>query len=184
MDNNSAVKKQVDLLKEYYKIDIYPDFVNCLCGECDLENYMFSLRNGLYYEQIMLSNLGIVNPMHRASLLGFPSDNGIQWFLVDPTYGQFFRNENFANYMFSNHKKFCDELLNNGYIEYNLENIYTYIHGFMFSNAFSSEIDTKLVYNKLYEILLNMKELNDYEYSRKPEIKKKRKCLFNRKRNR
>jgi hypothetical protein len=185
MDNNSAIKKQVSLLRKYYNISTYPDSVGCFCHECDLENYIFSLRNNLYYEQILLSKLGIDNPFHRASILGFSADYGIQWFLVDPTYGQFFQNEKFANYMFSNYKEFSLELLNNGFVECTLENIYSYMHGFMFSKAFSDNIDTKIVYNNLYNILLNMKEINDYEVKRELELKemqtKKRKGLFNKK---
>lgn len=185
MDNNSAIKKQVSLLKKHYNISTFPDSVECLCHECDLENYLFSLRNNLYYEQILLSKLGIDSPYHRASLVGFRADDGVQWFLVDPTYGQFFRNEKFANYMFSNYKDFSLELLDNGYVECTTENIYSYIHGFMFSKAFSDNIDTKIVYNNLYNILINMKEINDYEAKRALECKeaqsKKCRVLFKKK---
>lgn len=185
MNNNSAINTQVSLLRKYYNISTYPDCVECFSHECDLENYMFSLRNNLYYEQILLSKLGIDNPFHRASLIGFNAEYGVQWFLVDPTYGQFFKNEKFANYMFSNYKDFTLELLNNGYVECTVENIYSYIHGFMFSKAFSDKIDTKIVYNNLYNILLNMEEINDYEVKmqleRKEAQSKKRRGLFKRK---
>ena len=38
---------------------------------------------------------GINNPFHRASLIGFNSEEGPKWFLVDPTYGQFFKKKKF-----------------------------------------------------------------------------------------
>lgn len=177
MTNDEAIKRQVELLRKHYNIYIYPDDVQCFCHECDLENYLFSLRNNLHYEQILFSSLGISEPYHRASLIGFKHDFGLQWFLVDPTYGQFFKNKKFCDYMFSNYKDFSLELLNNGYIECTIENIYSYIHGFMFSNAFSDDINTDLIYSNLYNILLVMKEKSDFDTTVNLEDNKPKKRL-------
>ena len=38
-------------------------------------------------------------PFHRSSLIGFNTTNGAKWFIVDPTYGQFYSNTAFYNYM-------------------------------------------------------------------------------------
>ena len=42
-------------------------------------------------------------------------------------------------------KLFSLELLNNGYVECTIENIYSYLHGFMYSEAFNLNVDKDLV---------------------------------------
>ena len=106
MTNEEAIKKQVALLRKGYSIGIYPDYVPLMCNECALENDKFAYRNNLGFEEISLTRLGITEPFHRASLIGFNTPNGPEWFIVDPTYGQFFENKKFRNYMFDNYKDF------------------------------------------------------------------------------
>lgn len=153
MLHEKAIKKQVLLLRQFYNINLYPNFVDRKCIECDRENLKLAILNHLGYEQISLSNLGIPNPYHRASLIGFNTSGGPKWFIVDPTYGQFFENKLFKNYMFKNYKEFSFKLLNQGYIECTLSNIKSYIDGFIYSNAFTNNIDENLVYQKIEELL-------------------------------
>lgn len=180
MSNEEAIKTQVNLLRGFYKIMVYPNRVECKCSECDLENYLFTLRNNLGYEPLFLTKLGI-DMYHRASLIGFNSESGVQWFLVDPTYGQFFRNKKFSNYMFSNYKKFSLELLNNGYVECTIENIYSYLHGFMYSEAFNLNVDKDLVYNNIYNLLVKMHVLKNPNVSTGEKKEKIISKIFNRK---
>ena len=155
MTNEEAIKKQVALLRKGYSIGIYPDYVPLMCNECALENDKFAYRNNLGFEEISLTRLGIPEPFHRASLIGFNTSNGPEWFIVDPTYGQFFENKKFRNYMFDNYKDFSLKLLNKGYIECTLPNMMYYINGFIFSNAYRNDIDSNLVYQKVEELLFS-----------------------------
>ena len=155
MTNEEAIKKQVALLRKGYSIGIYPDYVPLMCNECALENDKFAYRNNLGFEEISLTRLGIPEPFHRASLIGFDTLNGPEWFIVDPTYGQFFENKKFRNYMFDNYKDFSLKLLNQGYIECTLPNMMYYINGFVFSNAYMNDIDSNLVYQKVEELLFS-----------------------------
>ena len=155
MTNEEAIKKQVALLRKGYSIGIYPDYVPLMCNECALENDKFAYRNNLGFEEISLTRLGIPEPFHRASLIGFDTLNGPEWLIVDPTYGQFFENKRFRNYMFDNYKDFSLKLLNQGYIECTLPNMMYYINGFIFSNAYRNDIDSNLVYQKVEELLFS-----------------------------
>lgn len=155
MTNEEAIKKQVALLRKGYSIGIYPDYVPLMCNECALENDKFAYRNNLGFEEISLTRLGIPEPFHRASLVGFDTSNEPEWFIVDPTYGQFFENKKFRNYMFDNYKDFSLKLLNQGYIECTLPNMMYYINGFVFSNAYMNDIDSNLVYQKVEELLFS-----------------------------
>lgn len=155
MTNEQAIEKQVTLLREGYSIGIYPRDVPLMCNECAQENHKFACINNLGYEEISLTRLGISEPFHRSSLIGFNTKNGPQWFIVDPTYGQFFSNTKFRNYMFDNHKDFSLKLLKQGYIECTLLNMMSYINGFVFSNAFTNDIDSDLVYQKVEELLFS-----------------------------
>jgi len=174
MINEEIIKKQIELLRRGYDIPVYPKEIPLLCNECDIENFIFACRNGLYYEQIMLTNLGIDNPFHRASLIGFNNNDKILWFLLDPTYGQFFKYKKFRDYMFLYYYEFSQELLNNGYVECTLDNINSYINGFVFSKAFSNKINVDLVYNNFYSLLINNNVINENDKFVKKKIKKTR----------
>lgn len=145
MDLNDVIKKQVELLRSGYNIGIYPNEVEKLCNECDKENFKFACRNDLGYEQIRVHHLIPNAPFHRASLIGFNSQEGPKWFIVDPTYGQFYSNTNFAYYMFSNYNDFSSKILNQGYIECTSNNLTSYLNGFVFSGAFNDIADPLLV---------------------------------------
>lgn len=155
MTNEEAIKKQVELLRNGYSIGIYPDHIPLLCNECDQENHKFTIKNNLAYEQISLTRLGIPEPFHRASLIGFNTPSGPEWFIVDPTYGQFFENDRFRDYMFNNYNEFSLELLKNGYVKCTLSNMLKYINGFIYSNAYTTNIDSDLVYKKVEELLFS-----------------------------
>jgi len=155
MTNEEIIKKQVSMLRKEYSIGVYPNYIPLLCNECDEENFKFTIKNDLGYEQIKLTNLGISEPFHRASLIGFNTPNGPEWFIVDPTYGQFFQNKKFRNYMFDNYKEFSLKLLKQGYIECTLLNMLYYINGFVFSNAYRNDIDSDLVYKKVEDLLFS-----------------------------
>ena len=161
--NEEAVKKQVALLRDGYDIGIYPDYIPLMCNECDEENFKFSLFNNLGYEQISLVRLGIEEPFHRASILGFNSDTGSEWFIVDPTYGQFFENNKFRSYMEKNYIDFSATILSQGYIRCNLENILAYMAGFIYSNAFCSNVDSNLVYQNVDTFLKDSKIISSNE---------------------
>lgn len=153
MTIEEAITKQVKLLRKEYDIDIFPNYVDTKCNECDIENFKFAVFNNLEYEQISLTKLGITEPYHRASLLGFNTGNGLEWFIVDPTYGQFFHNEIFNQYMSSHHLTFSHSILEKGYVKCTLPNIYSYLSGFVFSNAFTNNINSEMVYNNLEKLL-------------------------------
>jgi len=164
MNSKEAISKQVELLREGYKIGKYPNQIKRICNECDLENMKFADKNGLGYASINFNHIGISEPFHRASIIGFPTSEGIIWYLVDPTYGQFFENDKFKNYMFENYKDFSNQLLKMGFIECTLSNIFNYINGFVFSNAFISNINIEEIYNNIEKLLISnniiTKELN------------------------
>ncbi len=156
MSPREAVERQVELLRSGYDIGVYPDgYVPLLCNECDTENFKFSCVNDTGYDQINMVRLGVEEPFHRASLLGFNSDEGPQWFLVDPTYGQFFENEKFKNYMFQNDNEFTWELLKNGFVPCTLENMASYMSGFVFSGAYTNDVDHEKVYRNVERLLIS-----------------------------
>lgn len=155
MSNEEAIKKQILLLRDGYSIGVYPEEIQTLCNECAREILKFTIINNLGYEQISLTRLGIQEPFHIASLIGFNNKHGAEWFLVDPTYGQFFTNNNFKKYMLDNYKAFSLKLLQQGYIKCTLSNIKAYINGFIYSNAYQQNIDIKEVYNNLYNLFIS-----------------------------
>lgn len=142
-----------DMRKKYY-ISVFPGDVPCVCNECDWENMRFADLNDFGYDQILLSSFGINEPFHKASIIGYNTNTGPKWFIVDQTYGQFFKNKKFINYMAYNHAEFSNTLLEQGYIECNLENMISYIDGFASSNAFIKPLNTDLVYQRVYDFLL------------------------------
>ena len=171
MKQEQLLKEHIEYLRKKYYIDKYPNQVYKQCNECDIENFLFAGRNDLGYEQIKTTALGIEEPFHRASLIGFNTKNGPKWYIVDPTYGQFFyennedeienlQNKIFKNYMFTNHKEFSTKLLEQGYIECTLQNMLYYINGFALSNAYTNNIDINLVYTKTEELLLSNNIVN------------------------
>lgn len=158
MDNESIIANHVEKLREKYKIDKYPNEVLKKCNECDFENMKFADENGFWYDQISLTRLGIPEPFHKASLIELNNKR----YLIDPTYGQFFENDIFRDYMFSNYKDFSSELLDKGYIEFSFENILSYINGFIFSGAYTEKIDKDVVYSNLERLLL-YRDISDRE---------------------
>jgi len=153
VNSEEAIAKQVEMLRKGYGINKYPKEVEKLCNECDEENFKFTIKNDLGYQQINLSHLGIPEPFHRASIVGFPNDGNPIWYIVDPVYGQFFDNDIFKEYMFNNHKAFTLELLDKGYVRCTLENIFCYMDGFMNSNAYTNDIDKDKVYENVDKLL-------------------------------
>jgi len=121
MQKEDSIKEIVTHLREYFNIKKYPEMVMKYCNECDKMCYILSGRFDFQYEQIHLTNLGFIEPFHRASILGFVDDGEYKWYIVDVTYGQFFEEETFKKYMFENHKEFSEKLLNAGYIECSIE---------------------------------------------------------------
>ena len=114
MELDEVIRKQVDLLRNGYNIKIYPLEVEKLCNECDAENFKFAILNELGYKQIRVDTLVPNAPFHRASLIGFNVPKGSKWFIVDPTYGQFYSNKEFRDYMFIDYNDFSCRLLFSG----------------------------------------------------------------------
>lgn len=160
----SAVKKQVALLREGYDIGVYPEYVPLMCNECDSENLKFSVVNETGYEQINLTGLGIPEPFHRASILGFNSPNGPEWFIVDPTYGQFFEDETFRRYMEEKYGKFSSTLLKQGYVRCTMDNVRAYFDGFVYSNAFCRDVDNSKVYDRVGSLLVSSGIIDEDEF--------------------
>ena len=160
----SAVKKQVALLRDGYDIGVYPEYVPLMCNECDSENLKFSVVNETGYEQINLSRLGIPEPFHRASILGFNSPNGPEWFIVDPTYGQFFENDTFRGYMEGHYGEFSATLLKQGYVRCTMDNVRSYFDGFIYSNAFCKKVDSDKVYDKVGDLLVSSGIIDEDEF--------------------
>ena len=136
MKLDKVIKTQVDLLRKGYNIKIFPEEVEKLCNECDKENFKFAIVNNLGYEQIRVHDLIPGAPFHRSSLIGFNTTNGAKWFIVDPTYGQFYSNTAFYNY-----------------IECTPYNFTSYLNGFIFSGAFNeiTKVDHILIAKKVEE---------------------------------
>lgn len=147
-----AITKQIELLRKYYSLGIYPEYIEKLCNECDIESFKFACNNSLAYEQIHLTNFGFNEPFHRCSLIGFFKNNIIEWFLIDPTYGQFFEDENFKNYMFSYHNDFSIKLLNQGFIEFSIENLLSYLDSFIANY----EVNSTMLHQNIITLLKNM----------------------------
>lgn len=184
MTNKEVIKKQVELLRNGYNIGVYPNVVEKLCNECDSENLKFTIVNRLGYEQINLNHLGIKEPFHRASLIGFNTKDFPEWFIVDPTYGQFFESVKFKNYMFKYYQEFTTILLKDGFIENNISNILAYINGFIYSRAFTRNINKEEVYNNLQELLLSNNIVTKEMYTHQktlPELMKEKNKLINKK---
>lgn len=154
MELDEVIRKQVDLLRNGYNIKIYPLEVEKLCNECDAENFKFAILNELGYKQIRVDTLVPNAPFHRASLIGFNVPNGSKWFIVDPTYGQFYSNREFRDYMFINYNDFSCRLLRDGFIECTPDNFTSYINGFVFSGAFNEITDLVLVAENVQENIL------------------------------
>lgn len=159
------VKCFVEELRKRYTIGTYDlknktGIVEKMCNECDRETWRFCGKRNYGYESIWLNNLGIQCPFHRASLVGFNTQNGPKWYLVDPTYGQFFEEEKFRDYIEQNYEKFSDELLKKGYIECTILNMLSYINGFIYSNAFIKGVNAEEVYDKLESLLLSNNIVN------------------------
>lgn len=135
MDPKHIIEKQIRLLRDKFQIEVYPNYIERVCAECDRINMFTADTNNIVYEQINLRYLGITddNFYHISSLWGFNTYNGPIWYLIDPTYGQFFENNEFSNYMFTNYKDFCSKLLNDGYIEFNIQNLKYYLDGFIYA---------------------------------------------------
>lgn len=159
-----AVKKQVALLREGYDIGVYPEYVPLMCNECDSENLKFSVVNETGYEQINLMRLGIPEPFHRASILGFNSPNGPEWFIVDPTYGQFFEDETFRGYMEEKYSKFSSTLLKQGYVRCTMDNVRAYFDGFVYSNAFCRDVDSSKIYDRVGSLLVSSGIIDEDEF--------------------
>lgn len=155
MREEQILKSYITAIRKKYNIKVFPGDVPCVCNECDLENMRFADMNDFGYVHIKLSSFGINEPFHRSSLIGFNTNMGPKWFLVDPTYGQFFKNKKFINYMSYNHAEFSATLLEQGYIECNLESMISYIDGFANSNAFIKPLNNQLVYQRVYDFLLD-----------------------------
>lgn len=162
MKNEEVVKEYVENLRKEYNIKKYPNTVEKKCNECAQYNLLNVPE--FYYEHINLINLGITSPFHVASILGFEIENKIKWFIIDPTYGQFFENRVFRNYMFNNYKDFSERILEDGYIECTLSNMLNYINGFVFSGAYVNNVDEKLVYNNIKQLLIAQNIVNEKEF--------------------
>ena len=152
MKPNEIIQKQVQLLRKGYKIGIYPNYVEKMCNECDAENFKFAVKNRLGYEQIHLTNLGFIEPFHRCSIIGIPQKNHIIWYIVDPTYGQFFEDTSFYNYMFTNYNNFSIEILENGFIECSPENLSIYINSFICGYPLIQN-DLETIYTNLLNLI-------------------------------
>lgn len=153
MSNEEAVRKQIALLREGYNIGIYPNIVEKVCNECDKENFKFSIINNLGYEQIRVDLLVPNAPFHRASIIGFNTTPRPEWFILDPTYGQFFENKIYASYMFDNHMDFSIELLKQGYIKATPTTFTAYLNGFVKSGAFNAPVEEEIVLNNVNKTL-------------------------------
>ena len=161
MTPQEALEKLVYLIREYYHIDKYPNVVDKLCNECDIETFRFAMQNNLGYEQIHLTKLGLNEPFHRASLLGFNTDDNFVWYLIDPTYGQFFEDKEFKTYMFKTNPIFCNALLNDGFIKLSIENLLCYINGFI--HCYNKEINPNTIYENLYNLLKSTNIINEVD---------------------
>lgn len=168
MDKEAMIKSHVDLVRSKYKIPSFPEEIPCLCSECDLENMRFADLYDYGYVHFKLSMFGINYPFHRASIIGFNSSNGPKWFLVDPTYGQFFKKEKFESYMAYYNTDFSIELLEQGYIECTLDNMLAYVDGFVNSGAYTKKLDEDIIHLKVKDFLIENKILsNNKKKSRK-----------------
>lgn len=156
MSEEEKIQKFVEELRKRYQIRKYPDYVERVCNECDKESWLFAGSVGFDYEQFNSECFGILdeNLYHRSSFISYINEEGRKWFLVDPTYGQFFENPIFKNYMFENYPEFSIELLDKGYIEVSLDNLLAYIEGFIVTYK---KGNTKEIIDKYLEDLVNMK---------------------------
>ena len=198
MSNEEIISNNVEKMRLRYDIGKYPGDVKLMCNECALDCVQLADENGMLYSQISLTKLGISEPFHKASLLETFDENGNNIrYLVDPTYGQFFGdhysgNSVFREYMFSNYSDFVNELLDKGYIECTLENIFYYIDGFVSSNAYVKDVDKESVYKNVERLLLErnvgyrefddtIKKLIDLLYLKKELLKGMNKNIDNEK---
>lgn len=161
MNKELKLRAFISILRSKYNIPTFPDDVPGLCNECDFESMKFADLYDYGYEQIKLSIFGINHPFHRASLIGYNSENGPRWFLVDPTYGQFFKKKKFLDYMAFYHTEFSIELLEQGYIECTLENMLIYVDGFVNSGAYTKKLDKTMVNQKVKDFLIDNNIINN-----------------------
>lgn len=112
--------------------EIARNYVAELKKQQDLDVYPYYIDNDLNENKIQkfISN---ENKLNKPNIIGIynKETNKNEYFLIDITYNIFFENENFKNYMLNHHYEFANELLNNGFIEFNKENFHYYLDGFL-----------------------------------------------------
>lgn len=155
------LKLHIEELRQKFRISSSFNDVPTVCNECDLLNMIFADLNGFGYVQIRLDHLGISSPYHKASLVGYNSETGPKWFLVDITYGQFFKNKKFNDYMYSRYSNFSDKLLSQGYIDFTIENMISYVDGFANSRAFTKVPNKETVLQIVHNFLLDNNIISD-----------------------
>ena len=156
MNTEEIIVNHVEDQRRRFQLGKYPDIVEKKCNECVIDSFVFASVPGMWHEEINTQRLGISEPFHRASLIEFYNNGNPIWYLVDPTYGQFFVFVIFKNYMFENYNDFSVELLNKGYVPCNFENMLCYINGFVLSGAYAKDINKDEVYKNLEQLLLSI----------------------------
>ena len=177
MTNKELIEKQVKYLREIFdikKIDlnnIKQYETPRVCFECVRKNNYFVEKEEIPgHEVLNINSIEIIEPLHYVSFIGFNTKKGPEWYIIDPTYSQFFENKIFKNYMLNHHKDFSIKLLEQGYIEVTLSNILSYINSFTLSNAYTNEIDIEKVYLNLKIFLETRKILRQNDIIKLDEI--------------
>ncbi len=162
-----VVKTLVNYLRNKYNIGIYSEDKNAkriarVCEECKDELVKRWLNNEFGYEMLKIDFMEDENAFHYSNLVGFETEDIPKWYIVDPTYGQFFERKKFRDYMFNHHREFSEKILQQGYIECNISNINAFISGFLYSKAFKGKIDYDDAFLKI-ENLLNSNNIVNKE---------------------
>lgn len=118
--------------------------VQKLCNECEEALRALAFQKDYLYSRIDTSKVGIKSDdlFHLAGIIKVDDT----WYIVDPTYGQFYLDISFKEYMSKHHPE-LNSLLTKGYIPYSIDILRSYFDGF--ASVYGEEID----FEKVNEII-------------------------------
>ena len=140
------------------------------CKEVCIDSCHIFSGAGIGFDFIQFSKLGLKDPYHVALFVKGYSDQGITYYIYDPTYVQF-NDKHYCidkgcyyqgpgNYM---DEEVRDQLIRNGFLPLTTQNMKAYIDSFIDAYNNRSDIDVKLSKEDVYSILSD--HLDEFGFS-------------------
>lgn len=160
MISEDIIKDLIKNLRYVHQINTYPKKVGGYCHQCVRDCFGFADYYQYYFQEIIFDNMGLdIN--HRISVLGLPIDSDtIEWYIIDPTYAQFFNKRKFKGYMEKYYPDLTEELTQNGYLKYTSGNLLAVFDGFINSGSFKQAEDIEQVYVNIVNICKKLENTN------------------------